>query len=109
MACARWLGRPADVLEMAATDWSHLPVETSGNPHAIAQDEQDRLSRLTITRETVEEILGEAAQLLDEPNGQAEAAETMFDGGARSAVAAAVGCGRRGVGKADGRPPDGGL
>ncbi|HET8588805.1 MAG TPA: hypothetical protein VFM01_04170 [Nakamurella sp.] len=39
------------------------------------QDEQDRLSRLTITRETVEEILGEAAQLLDEPTGQAEAAD----------------------------------
>ncbi|MEV4115811.1 hypothetical protein [Nonomuraea sp. NPDC049695] len=39
------------------------------------QDEQDRLSRLTITRETVEEILGEAVQLLDEPNGQAEAAD----------------------------------
>ncbi|TDD16049.1 hypothetical protein [Nonomuraea diastatica] len=35
------------------------------------RDEQDRLSRLTITRETVEEILGEAAQLLDEPTGQA--------------------------------------
>lgn len=35
------------------------------------QDEQDCLSRLTITRETVEEILGEAPQLLDGPNGQA--------------------------------------
>jgi hypothetical protein len=35
------------------------------------EDEQDRLSRLTITRETVEEILGEAARPLDEPEGQA--------------------------------------
>ncbi len=34
------------------------------------EDEQDRLSRLTITRETVEEILGEAARPLDEPEGQ---------------------------------------
>ncbi len=42
VACARWLGRPADVLEMAATDWPELPVETSGNPHAMAQEEQDR-------------------------------------------------------------------
>ncbi|MEU6793122.1 hypothetical protein ABZ907_15605 [Nonomuraea wenchangensis] len=39
------------------------------------QDEQDRLSRLTITRGTVEEILGEAAQLLDELTGQAGAAD----------------------------------
>ena len=39
------------------------------------QDEQDRLSRLTITRETVEEILGEAAQLLDEPTAQAGTAD----------------------------------
>ncbi|MET7331802.1 hypothetical protein [Nonomuraea sp. NPDC005650] len=34
--------------------------------------EQGRLSRLVITRETVEEILGEAAQLVDEPAGAAE-------------------------------------
>ena len=34
VACARWLGRPADVLEMAVTDWPELPVETSGNPHS---------------------------------------------------------------------------
>ncbi len=40
------------------------------------EDEQDRLSRLTITRETVEEILGEAARLLDEPEGEAEVADT---------------------------------
>jgi len=45
VACARWLGRPADVLEMAVTDWPELPVETSGNPHAMAQDEQDRLAK----------------------------------------------------------------
>ena len=45
VACARWLGRPADVLEMAVTDWPELPVETSGNPHAMAQEEQDRLAK----------------------------------------------------------------
>lgn len=31
------------------------------------EDEHDRLSRLVITRETVEEILGEAAELIQEP------------------------------------------
>ncbi|WP_431932814.1 hypothetical protein [Nonomuraea jabiensis] len=36
------------------------------------EDEQDRLSRLTITRETVEEILGDAGRLLDEPDGEAK-------------------------------------
>ncbi len=44
VACVRWLGRPADVLEMAVTEWPDLPVETSGDPHAMSQDEQDRLS-----------------------------------------------------------------
>ncbi|MGW4964083.1 hypothetical protein ACWEPL_43295 [Nonomuraea sp. NPDC004186] len=34
--------------------------------------EQDRLSRLVITRETVEEILGEPARLVDEPAGAVE-------------------------------------
>ncbi|MDP4510274.1 hypothetical protein [Nonomuraea turcica] len=34
--------------------------------------EQDRLSRLVITRETVEEILGEAVELVQEPAGEAE-------------------------------------
>ncbi len=44
VACVRWLGRPADVLEMAVTEWPDLPMETSGDPHAMSQDEQDRLS-----------------------------------------------------------------
>ena len=35
VACARWLGRPADALEMAVTEWPDLPVETSGDPHSI--------------------------------------------------------------------------
>ncbi|WP_206062357.1 hypothetical protein [Nonomuraea basaltis] len=37
--------------------------------------EQDRLSRLVITRETVEEILGEAAQAVQEPAGDVEAVD----------------------------------
>ena len=45
VACARWLGRPADVLSMAVTDWPDLPMETSGDSHAMRQDEQDRLVR----------------------------------------------------------------
>ncbi len=45
VACVRWLGRPADRFEMAVTDWPELPVETSGNPHAMAQYEQDRLAQ----------------------------------------------------------------
>jgi CO/xanthine dehydrogenase Mo-binding subunit len=45
VACARWLGRPADVLDMAVTEWPDLPVETSGDPHAMSQAEQDRLAK----------------------------------------------------------------
>ena len=43
VACARWLGRPADALDMAVTEWPDLLVETSGDPHAMSQAEQDRL------------------------------------------------------------------
>jgi len=44
IACVRWLGRPADALELAVTDWSDLPVETSGNPREMNQIDQDRLA-----------------------------------------------------------------
>ncbi|MFI0451473.1 hypothetical protein [Actinomadura sp. 6N118] len=37
--------------------------------------EEDRLSRLLITRETVEEILGEAASPVDVPAGEGESVE----------------------------------
>lgn len=39
------------------------------------ETEQGRLSRLVITRETVEEILGDASQLVHEPARDADAAE----------------------------------
>ena len=45
VACARWLGRPADVLHMAITDWPDLPVETSGDPHSMSQADQDSSAR----------------------------------------------------------------
>src|SRR5437660_3089848 len=45
VACVRWLGRPADMLEMAVTDWPDLPVETRGDPHTMSQSEQDALVR----------------------------------------------------------------
>jgi CO/xanthine dehydrogenase Mo-binding subunit len=44
IACAKWLGRPADVVNLAVTDWPDLPVETSGDPRAMAQAEQDTLA-----------------------------------------------------------------
>jgi CO/xanthine dehydrogenase Mo-binding subunit len=45
VACARWLGRPADKLDLAVTEWPDLPVETSGDPFAMSQAEQDRLAK----------------------------------------------------------------
>jgi CO/xanthine dehydrogenase Mo-binding subunit len=45
VACARWLGWPADALELAVTEWPDLPVETSGDPHAMSQADQDRLAK----------------------------------------------------------------
>src|SRR5215470_16514585 len=50
VACGRWLGRPADALDMAVTEWPDLPVETSDDPHStpeetrISQADQDRLA-----------------------------------------------------------------
>src|SRR5262245_28645250 len=43
VACVRWLGRPADLVELAATDWPELPVEAAAA--AIDQTEQDRLAQ----------------------------------------------------------------
>jgi CO/xanthine dehydrogenase Mo-binding subunit len=45
VACVPWLGRPADMLDIAVTDWPDLPVETSGDPRAMGQAEQDRLAQ----------------------------------------------------------------
>ena len=45
VACVRWLGRPADKLDLAVTDWPDLPVEASGDPFAMSQAEQDRLAK----------------------------------------------------------------
>ena len=42
VACVRWLGRPADRVELAVTDWAELPVETGDA--AIDQTEQERLA-----------------------------------------------------------------
>ena len=41
-ALARAAGRRVD---LAVTEWPELPVETSGDPHAMSQAEQDRLAR----------------------------------------------------------------
>src|SRR5262249_52431054 len=43
VACARWLGQPADQVELAITEWPELPVET-GSSDPIDQDAQDRLA-----------------------------------------------------------------
>ena len=51
VACVRWLGRPADALDLAVTEWPDLPVETSDDPHStpeetrISQADQDRLAK----------------------------------------------------------------
>jgi CO/xanthine dehydrogenase Mo-binding subunit len=44
VACARWLGRPADHVELAVTDWPELPVVTSAASSEIDESEQNRLA-----------------------------------------------------------------
>lgn len=41
--CAQWLGKPADDAHFSITDWSVLPVETSGDPYIMSQEDQDKL------------------------------------------------------------------
>lgn len=48
VVCARWLGRAADVVRTAVTDWNELPMKTSGDTYLIKQDEQDRLAKDTL-------------------------------------------------------------
>jgi CO/xanthine dehydrogenase Mo-binding subunit len=42
--CAQWLGKPADRSHFSVTDWSMLPVVTSGDPYIMSQEEQDKLA-----------------------------------------------------------------
>lgn len=41
--CAQWLGKPADTSHFSVTDWSLLPMVTSGDPYLMSQEEQDQL------------------------------------------------------------------
>ncbi len=45
VVCARWLGRAADVVRTAVTDWNELPMKTSGDTYLIKQAEQDSLAK----------------------------------------------------------------
>ncbi len=40
--CARWLGRPADEVRTAVSDWPELPMFASHDPWLMPQDVQDR-------------------------------------------------------------------
>ncbi|AMP04143.1 xanthine dehydrogenase family protein molybdopterin-binding subunit [Collimonas pratensis] len=44
IACAKWLGKPANEVRTSITDWSDLPVVTSGDPYIMSQAEQDKLA-----------------------------------------------------------------
>ncbi|PRC93938.1 xanthine dehydrogenase family protein molybdopterin-binding subunit [Solimicrobium silvestre] len=44
IACAKWLGKPADEVQTAITDWADLPVTASGDPYIMSQAEQDKLA-----------------------------------------------------------------
>jgi CO/xanthine dehydrogenase Mo-binding subunit len=44
IACAKWLGKPANEVRTSITDWSDLPVVTSGDPYIMSQADQDKLS-----------------------------------------------------------------
>jgi CO/xanthine dehydrogenase Mo-binding subunit len=43
VACARWLGRPADHIELAVTDWPELLVEAGAEGQTIDASGQERL------------------------------------------------------------------
>ncbi|MFA1239073.1 xanthine dehydrogenase family protein molybdopterin-binding subunit [Serratia odorifera] len=41
--CAQWLGKPADEAHFSVTDWSLLPMVTSGDPYLMSQQQQDAM------------------------------------------------------------------
>lgn len=43
VVCSESLGQPADFVHTSITDWSVLPVETSGDPYVMTQKDQDHL------------------------------------------------------------------
>ena len=43
--CVQWLGRPADEVRTAQTEWPELPMIATGNPWLMAQAEQDQQQR----------------------------------------------------------------
>jgi CO/xanthine dehydrogenase Mo-binding subunit len=45
VVCARWLGRPADSVRTAVTEWDELPLTTSGDTYLIKQAEQDKFAQ----------------------------------------------------------------
>jgi len=45
IACVRWLGRPADRVELAVTDWPEVPVEAPVDPAALTDADQNRLQQ----------------------------------------------------------------
>ncbi|OZI75888.1 xanthine dehydrogenase family protein molybdopterin-binding subunit [Bordetella genomosp. 2] len=45
LVCAEWLGVPATRVLTSVIDWPDLPMQTSGDPYLMRQDEQDTLSR----------------------------------------------------------------
>lgn len=65
--------------------------------------EEDRLSRLVITRETVEEILGEAVRLVEEPVDEDESGDVAEPESVRLGVVT-VACGDGDEGVAAGVP-----
>ncbi|MES2263276.1 MAG: molybdopterin cofactor-binding domain-containing protein [Pseudomonadota bacterium] len=44
IACAKWLGKPANDVQTSNIDWSDLPVVSTGDPYIMSQAEQDKLS-----------------------------------------------------------------
>ena len=44
VACAKWLGKPADAVLTSVTEWDDLPVTSSGDPYIMSQADQDKLS-----------------------------------------------------------------
>ncbi|OON41381.1 aldehyde oxidase [Izhakiella australiensis] len=44
VVCAQWLGKPADEAHFSVTDWSSLPMVTSGDPYLMSQQDMDSAS-----------------------------------------------------------------
>lgn len=87
----RRLGKPADSVDFAVTDWPSLPLEANNEPYTMSQEQQDRLAE---NARWVPCITSNSAYHFS--HATTEAARLLFDLGLwKAAISSWLECGRQ--------------